>query len=131
MAERVAYPFDQIHFTESVLTAPEWRGTEMLVAAKAFYLCGDHPLADERRPRSGLLIFGDVARSTRTVYEYKADRSAGDFAPASTVEDGGTREDGEDLSEYRFGGMLERPHAWAEWTIRARRFDLEIEPLPD
>jgi hypothetical protein len=128
MGTRVGFDFEEIHFTESFLAAPEWRGTEMLVAARDLYLCGDHPLADERQPRSGVLIFGDVARSTRTIYEYKADGSTGRFHPAYAVEDGGTREDGDDLTDYRFGGMLEEPHAWIEWTIRARWFDLELDP---
>jgi hypothetical protein len=126
MAERTGFDFEEIHFTESFLAAPEWRGTEMVVAARDLYLCGDHAVADERRPRSGLLIFGDVARSTRTVYEYTGDRG-NPHRPPYGVEDGGTREDGEDLEDYRFGGMLEHPHAWAEWTIRARWFDLEID----
>jgi hypothetical protein len=126
MAERTGFDFEEIHFTESFLAVPEWRGSEMIVAARALILFGEQPLADERRLRSGLLIFGDVARSTRTVYEYKADRREGHFHPGYEVEDGGTRADGDDLTQYRFGGVLEDPHAWLEWTIRARWFDLEL-----
>ncbi|HYJ83819.1 MAG TPA: hypothetical protein VEW26_13375 [Allosphingosinicella sp.] len=125
MSGPTGFPFEEIHFTECRFAAPEWRGSELVVAARSLYLCGDHPLSDERRPRSGLLVFGDVARSTRTVYEYSGDPAA-PFRPSYVVEDGGTHEDGGDLEEYRFGGVLEEPHAWIEWTIRARRFDLEL-----
>ena len=127
MAERVGFDFEEIHFTESFLAAPQWRGSEMIVAARALYLCGDHPLADERRPRSGRLIFGDVARSTRTISEYTGLPGRDAFRPSYVVEDGGTRGEGDDLTEYRFGGVAEEPHAWLEWTIRARWFDLEID----
>ena len=126
MSGRVSFPFEEIHFTESVLAPPEWRGTEMIVAAKALYLCGEHPLAEERTSRSGRLVFGDVARSTRTVYEYTDDLAGEPFRPAYVVEDGGTREEGGDLQEYRFGGVLEAPRAWIEWTISARYFELEF-----
>jgi hypothetical protein len=127
MAERVGFDFEEIHFTESFLAVPEWRGTEMVVAATDLYLCGDHPLADERRPRSGVLIFGDVARSTRTIYEYDREKGRGAFRPTYVVEDGSTRGEGEDLEEYRFGGLLDDRSAWIEWTIRARYFDLEMD----
>jgi len=122
MAERARFDFDDIHFTGSFLAPPEWRGEEMVVAARSFILCGDHPLADERRLRSGLLVFGGVARSTRTIHEYGGDESR----PPYSVEDGGSGADGGDLTDYRFGGVLELPPAWIEWTILARSFELEL-----
>lgn len=127
MAERTGFDFEEVDFLESFLAMPVWQGTEMIVAARAFCLCGDHELADERRPRSGRLVFVDVARSTRTVYEYTGERGKRGYRPGYVVEDGGTREDGGDLTEYRFGGVHEVPHAWVEWTIRALRFDLELD----
>jgi hypothetical protein len=44
MAERAAFDFEEIHFLESFLAAPEWRGTEWIewtIRARSFELVLD------------------------------------------------------------------------------------------
>jgi hypothetical protein len=119
--------FDELHFTESFLGEPAWNAGRMVVAVRQLYLCGSHPMADERTPRSGRLTFGGVARSTRTVHEYAGDPHDGIFRPAFMLEESGPGGDGDHLDDYRFGGVREDPPAWLEWMIRAGSFTLEID----
>jgi hypothetical protein len=118
--------FDELHFTESFLGEPLWQSEAMTIAVRHLYVCAGHPEADQMRPRSGRLIFGEVASSTRTVYEYLGDPHQGAFRPGYVLEDTGTPREGADLRVYRFGGVRESPRAWLEWTIVAGSFELEL-----
>ena len=129
MSARASEFFDELHFTECFLGEPEWSGDAMVVPVRAVFACGEHPLSAEDQPLSGRLVFGAVARSTRTFYEYVDEPGGGTgFRPGSIViEDGGPGE-AEGLIDYRFGGVREDPRGWMEWTVWARSFALEAGP---
>jgi hypothetical protein len=128
MTRGVSEFFDELHFTECFLGEPEWLGDAIVVPVRAVFACGDHPLAGEDQPMAGRLVFAAVARSTRAFYEY-ADAPGGGtgFRPGCVViEDGGTGEADQGLSDFRFGGVREQPRGWLEWRIWARSFALEV-----
>jgi hypothetical protein len=132
MARRVSGFFDELHFTECFLGEPEWRGGAMVAQVRDLFACGDHPLAGEDQPLAGRLVFGGVARSTRSFYEYVRDPGGGTgFRPGCVIEDGGTGEADRDLTDYRFGGVREQPRGWMEWRVWARSFELEVGPFQE
>ncbi len=93
------FSFDDLHFTESVLSAPTFEMDVLIIFVAQLYA------APDSRPRSGHLKFRGVARSERKVTEcIGAPESGAGFKPTYVLLDV-TSEGADALTEYAFEGV--------------------------
>src|SRR5262249_53769497 len=120
--------FESLFFTEATFGSPTIIGSTMTVPVEGVLPLRGYSPAKENRMMSGRMVFEGVERSRRTVVEYIGDpRHPDGFKEPYVVEDAFDSKIEGVTYEYAFEGVQEKPRAWVDWVISAKRFEFIID----
>jgi hypothetical protein len=127
--------FDTVFSEDCYLGNSSIEGSRLAICVRNIGVAEGHPL-HKRQPHSailyfetGRLIFEGVGASSREIYVYEVNPQINGFKPKRLIEDGPFPAVSGPNRTFRFLGVLDSPSAFADWTVVAQSFSLEIPYL--